>query len=84
MQQGLIAKFGQHALAATGVEALMRNAVDAIVEALMLISAVSCDSIRTVRSASKRARLGAGWVGRKFGEAGRGTQIAYLIERVSR
>jgi diguanylate cyclase (GGDEF)-like protein/PAS domain S-box-containing protein len=83
MQQGLIAKFGQQALAVTDIDVLLASAVAAVVDGL---GADCCSLLRfgpDGRPIVLQAGAGwaDGWLGRELIEAGPGTQIGYVIER---
>lgn len=81
MQQSQIAKFGQRALVAGNVDALLSYAVHAVVEGL---GADYCAILQFDPEGSIGLAGGAGWadgwLGRALTEAGPGTQIGHLLE----
>ena len=83
MQRGLIAKFGQQALATTNLNVLLANAVAAVISGL----GADCSQILRFGPNGHPIVLETGsgwhdgWVGREISQTGPGTQIGYMCER---
>ena len=82
LQQSLIARFGQHALAVADTGLLVAHAVPAIVEGLDLEFCRLLRYSEEDRSMVLDAGAGwsEGWLGRRFTLQGRGNQLSHVLE----